>query len=84
MWSNLTNLFNSPWENVREILMLVILNCFKNGFYQLNSRLKQRAAECVRILLLSFLQSNDFTERLTGIKLFAVILGLAKEFEEGE
>lgn len=78
MWPNLITLFNSPWENVREILMLVILNCFKQGFYYLSNGLKQKAYECLKQLLSNFLQSNDFSERLMGIKLLAVLMGLGR------
>ncbi len=79
MWANLISLFNSPWENVREILMLVILNCFKHGFYYLSAGLKCKSYELLKQLLSSFLQSNDFSERLIGIKLLAVLLGLGRE-----
>lgn len=78
MWPNLMALFNSPWENVREILMLVILNCFKQGLYYLGAGLKHKAYECLKQLLSSFLQSNDFSERLMGIKLLGVLLGLGR------
>lgn len=61
MWPGLVALFHSPWENVREILMLVILNSFKQGFYNLSAKIKQRATECLKQLLLAFLQSNDYT-----------------------
>ena len=84
MWPGLVALFHSPWENVREILMLVILNSFKQGFYFLSLKLKQRATDCLKQLLLAFLQSNDHTERLMGVKIFAVVLGLARKVKDRE
>lgn len=63
MWPHLMALFNSPWENVREVLMLVILNCFKHGLIvlKINPRLEQKASESIKQLLYNFLQSNDFS-----------------------
>lgn len=77
IWSNLIALFHSPWENVREVLMLVILNSFRQGLRTLNAKLKLRTCDNLKQLLYNFLQSNDFSERLMGIKLYAAILGLA-------
>lgn len=77
IWPNLIALFLSPWENVREVLMLVILNSFRQGLRTLNAKLKQKACDHIKQLLYNLLQSNDFSERLMGIKLYAAVLGLA-------
>jgi hypothetical protein len=78
IWPNLIVLFHSPWENVREVLMLVIINSFKQGLRCLNAKLKQKTCDHVKQLLYNFLQSNDYSERLMGVKLFAATLGLAQ------
>jgi len=36
------SLLNSPWENVREIIMLLILQNLKQGFDQICQGLKER------------------------------------------
>ncbi len=58
--------------------MLVIINSFRHGLRYLNAKLKQRTCDHVRQLLYNLLQSNDYSERLMGVKLFAATLGLAQ------
>lgn len=58
--------------------MLVILNSFRQGLRCLNAKLKQKTCDNIKQLLYNFLQSNDFSERLMGAKLYAAILGLAQ------
>lgn len=70
-------IFNSPWENVREILMLTILNTLKNGLSNLPQSLKLKLCQTVRQFLVNFMQSNDHTERAMGLKLLCCLIGFA-------
>lgn len=55
IWPNLIALFLSPWENVREVLMLVVLNSFRVGLRSLNAKLKQKTCDNIKQLLYNFL-----------------------------
>jgi hypothetical protein len=62
--------------------MLVLLQSLKNGFFQVKPNLKSRMKDMLKPLLTNFLQSNDHTERLIGVKLVALLLGAGREWTE--
>ena len=78
IWGSLLPLLNSPLENVREILMFVFLYSFKNGISYLKSSIKSKIVELLKPLLISCLQSTDYSERLFGVRLFAIIIGFGR------
>jgi hypothetical protein len=70
---------NSPLENVRELLMLVLLFAFREGLGGMKPVLRERLTELLKPLLTNCMQSTDYSERLLGIKLLALLVGLGSE-----
>lgn len=82
MWTNLTVLLNSPLENVREMLMLVLIHTFRSGLSNIESQLRAQLIDQFRPLLVSSLQSNDHSERIMGVRLLALLIGLGKRYKD--
>jgi hypothetical protein len=58
--------------------MLVLVQSLKDGLFKVKPNLKSRMKDILKPLLANFLQSNDHTERLMGVKLLALLLGAGR------
>lgn len=61
MWSSLVGLLNSPLEQVRETLMVVLLNSFKGGLGDVAEHVRDRIMDQVKPLMSSTLHSKDYS-----------------------
>lgn len=82
MWNNLTVLLNSPLENVREMLMLVLIHTFKSGLSNIEYKLRVQLIDQFKPLLGNSLQSSDHSERIMGVRLLALLIGLGKRYRD--
>lgn len=64
------------------MLILILLHTFKRGLVEAIPNIRNKIIEQAKPLLASCLQSKDYSERLMAIRLFALLLGLGKEYKD--
>lgn len=64
--------------------MLVLIHTFRGGFNNIHAQLKNVLIEQFKPLLANSLQSNDHSERIMGVRLLALLIGLGKRYKESD
>ena len=84
MYPAFINLLNSPWENIKELIMETIIAFFSKSLLIYSENYQKKAIEVLRPLITNYIHSQDYSERFAVSKLIGCLIGLSRDYSSRE